>query len=84
MTGFVSMNGMAVLAAYDFSSLGKLVDVGGGNGTLMTAILNSYAGMHGMVFDLPSVVSKSVAPRCLRDGRLVGDRRLPRRHLSPG
>lgn len=72
MTGFVSMNGMAVLAAYDFSSFGKLVDVGGGNGTLMTAILNSYPRMHGKVFDLPSVISKAqrrtetagVANRC--------------------
>jgi O-methyltransferase domain len=59
MTGFVSMNGMAVLAVYDFSSFGKLVDVGGGNGNLMAAILNTYPGMHGIVFDLPSVVSKA-------------------------
>ena len=72
MTGFVSMNGMAVLAAYDFSNFGKVVDVGGGNGTLMTAILNAYPGMYGMLFDLPTVISKAqrrietagVAHRC--------------------
>ena len=43
----------AVLAAYDFSGISRLMDVGGGLGELMCAILTKYQGMHGVVFDLP-------------------------------
>ena len=46
----------ALLAAYDFSGAGHLVDVGGGNGTLLAAILAKYSELDGTVFDLPHVV----------------------------
>jgi len=46
----------ALLAAYDFSDAGRLVDVGGGNGALMSAILGQYPQLTGTVFDLPHVV----------------------------
>ncbi|HEX5508142.1 MAG TPA: methyltransferase [Pseudolabrys sp.] len=45
----------AVLAAYDFSECGHLVDVGGGNGALLLAILKAYPQLKGTVFDLPHV-----------------------------
>jgi hypothetical protein len=44
----------AVIAAYDFSRFRALVDVGGGNGMLMAAILAATPGLCGIVFDLPS------------------------------
>lgn len=43
----------AILAAYDFSGLGTIVDVGGGHGELLTAILKAQPSMRGRLFDLP-------------------------------
>ena len=48
-----------VLAAYDFSSIGKLVDVGGGKGSLLAAILQAYPGMTGVLFDRPDVIDRA-------------------------
>src|SRR5262249_38776897 len=42
--------------AYDFSGLGTIVDVGGGHGALLSAILKATPGARGVVFDAPSVV----------------------------
>jgi predicted O-methyltransferase YrrM len=42
-----------LLSAYDFSRVGKLMDVGGGYGQLLIAILKKYPSMSGMVYDLP-------------------------------
>ena len=46
----------AVLAAYRFSGIGTIVDVGGGYGRFMAAILQAYPRLHGILFDLPAVV----------------------------
>jgi hypothetical protein len=43
----------AVLAAYDFSGIARLFDVGGGFGELLIAILKAHPKMRGAVFDLP-------------------------------
>ena len=43
----------ALLAACDFSMVSTLMDVGGGLGELMSAILRKYPSMRGIVFDLP-------------------------------
>ncbi len=56
MTGFVSQNIAAVMAAYDFTPFRKIIDVGGGHGALMTAILKASPESKGVIFDLPSVV----------------------------
>jgi SAM-dependent methyltransferase len=42
-----------VLAAYDFSGITKLMDVGGGFGELLAAVLKAYPTMRGVIFDLP-------------------------------
>jgi hypothetical protein len=42
-----------IVAAYDWGSLGHLVDVGGGNGTLLAAVLREHPGLRGTVLDLP-------------------------------
>jgi len=59
MTTFSKMLTPAVLEAYDFSWLnGKtLVDIGGGHGYLLTAILKKYPEIHGVIFDLEHVVN---------------------------
>jgi hypothetical protein len=46
----------AVLPQYDFSAYGTIVDVGGGNGTLLAAILGATPAARGVLFDLPSGV----------------------------
>ena len=46
------------LEAYDFSSIGKLVDIGGGTGSLLTAILEANPTMTGVLFDLPKSIDR--------------------------
>lgn len=46
-----------VLAHYDFSGVRKIVDVGGGLGHLVLALLERYPQLQGIVFDLPDVVA---------------------------
>ena len=41
----------AILAAHDFSRLCRIVDIGGGNGVLLSAILAAFPQAEGMVFD---------------------------------
>ena len=48
----------AVAEAYDFSGLGSVVDVGGGQGALLEAVLTRHEHLTGTVFDLPHVVAK--------------------------
>ena len=47
----------AVLDAYDFGRFHMIVDVGGGNGTLLAAILAAHPGAQGVLFDQPHVVA---------------------------
>jgi hypothetical protein len=51
-----AVSATAVANAYDFSTAGVVVDVGGGNGTLLAAILRRHAAPRGILFDLPNVV----------------------------
>lgn len=51
----------AIVAAYDFSGFGTIVDVGGGVGALMERILRKFPGPRGVIFDQPQVVSKARA-----------------------
>jgi hypothetical protein len=44
-----------VVSAYDWGALGHVVDVGGGDGTLLVALLNEYPALRGTVVDLPVV-----------------------------
>ncbi|XXY17245.1 methyltransferase [Sorangium sp. So ce216] len=46
----------AVVEAYDFSGVRRLVDVGGGHGALLAAILSRHPEVRGVVFDQPHVV----------------------------
>lgn len=42
-----------IASAYDFSQFRTVVDVGGGYGTLLAAVLDAYPSTSGVVFDLP-------------------------------
>lgn len=58
MTGVHGRETTAMLGAYDFSGIGVLVDVGGGNGEVITSILKRYPAMRGVLFDQPSVIER--------------------------
>lgn len=47
----------AVAAAYPWGRLGRVVDVGGGDGSLLIAILRAHDELRGTVVELPSVVA---------------------------
>jgi orsellinic acid C2-O-methyltransferase len=61
----------AIVAGYDFGRFETVVDVGGGDGTLLAAILVAAPGVRGMLFDLPS--GADTAPKILADAG-VADR----------
>lgn len=72
--GFTSgsaIDAPAVVAAYDFSQFEKIVDVGGGHGGMLHAILLANPKLRGVLADQPAVVagaavlrSGSIADRC--------------------
>ncbi|MCF4968132.1 methyltransferase [Nostoc sp. CMAA1605] len=48
-----------VLEAYDFSSINKLADIGGGKGLSLATILQAYPSITGILFDRPDVVERA-------------------------
>ena len=59
MSGLTQAVAANVGAAYDFKGLGTIVDVGGGNGALLTSILRSAPDAKGIVFDEEYVVEET-------------------------
>lgn len=59
MAQLVKAYDASLVAAYPFRAFDKLVDVGGGDGTLLIAILQANPGMRGIVFDLPHVAERA-------------------------
>lgn len=61
-----------VARAYDFSGMNRIIDVGGGHGELLAAILAAYPRLRGVLFDLPHAIETAgpyleqagVAGRC--------------------
>lgn len=56
MTGMTLAINEAVLSSYDFSSISKIVDVGGGHGSLIASILKANPQLQGVLFDAPPVI----------------------------
>lgn len=59
MANLTRMIAVAVAAAYDFTRFRTVVDVGGGNGTLLIELLNANPDLRGMVFDLPGAAERA-------------------------
>ncbi|MBW4633678.1 MAG: methyltransferase [Iphinoe sp. HA4291-MV1] len=57
MTSASAMYNPAIISAYDFSSITMLVDIGGGQGAFLAAILQANPHLNGIVYDLPVVVA---------------------------
>src|SRR5215468_1509376 len=61
MTQLSGGNAEAVIRAYDFSPFHHVVDVGGGQGLMLAAILRAHPHMRGTLFDQPDVVARAKA-----------------------
>jgi ubiquinone/menaquinone biosynthesis C-methylase UbiE len=56
MTGMSAMVAPAVVESYDFSSVKRIVDVAGGHGKMLSAILKANPHVSGTLFDVASVI----------------------------
>jgi hypothetical protein len=52
---------LAALAHVPWEDVQTVVDVGGGNGTLVLGLLEQHAHLHGVIFDLPEVAAAASA-----------------------
>ena len=59
MTGMSALVGPGIASAYDFGRWGSLMDVGGGNGILLAAILKAHPGLCGVLADLPHAIERA-------------------------
>jgi len=72
IASFNSLIANAVVNSYDFASCGTVVDVGGGNGSLLATILKANPTLRGVLADLPHVLdgaqrwltTENVVERC--------------------
>ncbi len=66
----------ALLSAYTFPASGVVVDVGGGHGAFLAAVLQAHPGLRGVLFDqshviagaAPTLEAAGVAERCMLVG----------------
>jgi O-methyltransferase domain/Dimerisation domain len=61
MTSISTLDAQAVAAAYDFSGIGTLMDVAGGQGLLLATLMQKHKKMKGVLFDLPHVTAAANA-----------------------
>lgn len=70
MSGAVVTRAHALLATVDLSAIGTVVDIGGGKGQLLAAVLEAKPGLRDVLFDRPEVFSRAeiaLADHGLRD-----------------
>ncbi len=61
MTGVHGRETQAMLEAYDFTGIDTLADIGGGNGSVLMALLRRYPQMRGILFDVSAVAVRTRA-----------------------
>lgn len=59
MVGVHGRETVAMTDAFDFSGIGVLADLGGGNGSLLTTVLKKYPALQGILYDLPGVTERA-------------------------
>lgn len=59
MSEYSRLEAAAIAAAYDFGTHATVVDVGGGQGTLLATLLRAHPGVSGVLFDLPDTVASA-------------------------
>ncbi len=63
MSNVSAVSAYAIAAAYDFSGIKRLADIGGGQGMLLATLLRRYTNLQGVLFDRPEVVAGVPADR---------------------
>ena len=61
MSGNTVRSARAVVEAYDFSGVNRVVDIAGGRGAFIAAILERYPHLQGVLTDLPAVANEAKA-----------------------
>ena len=61
MVSSSSLVNRALTEAYDFSRFGRIVDVAGGYGSTLCAVLNAAPNLRGILFDMPHVIEGAKA-----------------------
>jgi O-methyltransferase len=69
--GFYVTSTPPVVAGYDYGRFGTLVDVGGGDGTLLAALLTAYPALRGTLFEMAPMLEPA---RKVFDAAGVADR----------
>jgi hypothetical protein len=72
MSDLNAVTDAAIPASCDFNGVHRVIDVGGGDGSLLAAILKAHPTLHGVLFDQPHVLNMAhrhlsdagVAERC--------------------
>ncbi len=59
MTSLTSSQISLISAMYDFSQFETIVDIGGGQGLLLSTILKDNSNLHGILFDLPYAIDSA-------------------------
>ncbi|MBS1530800.1 MAG: methyltransferase [Bacteroidetes bacterium] len=67
MTGLTGAVIAEVVPAYDFSQFKTIVDIGGGNGAFLMAVLNAAPHARGIVFDQEYVVKETQKELIMKD-----------------
>lgn len=60
MTGFSEQEAEAILAAYNFSTVRSIIDIGGGQGALMATLLPTYSQLRAVIFDRSPPVGEAL------------------------
>jgi DNA-binding transcriptional ArsR family regulator len=80
MTSFSALVDGPVAAACDVSGVRSVVDIGGGSGALLAALLGANPNLHGTVFDQADVVERAQMP----GGPLTADELHSRSSFAAG
>ncbi len=59
MTSITPTQVSLISSLYDFSQFDTIVDIGGGQGLLLSTILKNNSNLHGIVFDLPYAIDSA-------------------------
>jgi hypothetical protein len=59
MTNLSAMQAPAIAAAYDFGAWESIMDIGGGNGILLSHILRTHKSLRGVLADQPHVLERA-------------------------
>jgi ubiquinone/menaquinone biosynthesis C-methylase UbiE len=59
MAAYSRLEASAIAEGYEFATASTVVDVGGGDGTLLAALLSAHPSITGVLFDQPSVVARA-------------------------